>query len=127
MCEMENHLETNSKYPICYLPHHAVYKETSTTTKLRVVLDGSCKTSSGISLNDTLMVGPTIQDDLFSILVRFRIFRFGLVADIAMMYRQVQIEPAQTSLQCILWRDSVNEPIKTFRLLLHMALHQRHF
>ncbi|XP_018316822.1 uncharacterized protein [Mycetomoellerius zeteki] len=33
-----------------YLPHHPVFKETSTSTKLRVVFDGSCKTTSGISL-----------------------------------------------------------------------------
>ncbi|XP_011858863.1 PREDICTED: uncharacterized protein LOC105556386 [Vollenhovia emeryi] len=51
-----------------YLPHHAVFKHTSTTTKLRVVFDASCKTESGRSLNDALLVGPIIQQDLFSIL-----------------------------------------------------------
>lgn len=41
----------------CYLPHHPVVKEASTTTKVRVVFDASCKTSSGVSLNDMLLVG----------------------------------------------------------------------
>jgi hypothetical protein len=35
-----------------YLPHHPVFKETSSTTKTRVVFDGGAKTSNGLSLND---------------------------------------------------------------------------
>ena len=49
-----------------YLPHHAVIKRSSSTTQLRVVFDGSLKSATGLSLNDVLMVGPTIQNDLFS-------------------------------------------------------------
>ncbi|XP_046629983.1 uncharacterized protein LOC124310217 [Neodiprion virginianus] len=44
----------------CFLPHHGVLKEQSTTTKLRVVFNGSCNTSSGVSLNGILHVGPKI-------------------------------------------------------------------
>ncbi|XP_046976528.1 uncharacterized protein LOC124542643 [Vanessa cardui] len=51
-----------------YLPHHPVFKENSETTKIRVVLDASARTSSsGVSVNDLQMVGPQIQDSLFSI------------------------------------------------------------
>ncbi|XP_055584771.1 uncharacterized protein LOC129737635 [Uranotaenia lowii] len=49
-----------------YMPHHPVQKPDSTTTKLRVVFDASCRTSTGISLNDALMVGPVVQDDLLT-------------------------------------------------------------
>lgn len=54
-----------------YLPHHCVMKETNTTTKLRVVFDASCKTSSGYSLNDVLLIGSVLQQELISILIRF--------------------------------------------------------
>ncbi|XP_018374271.1 PREDICTED: uncharacterized protein LOC108768369 [Trachymyrmex cornetzi] len=108
---------TKSNDEIYYLPHHAVCKETRTTTKLRVVFDGSCKSSTGVSLNDALIVGPTIQADLFSILLRFRMFKYALTADIKQMYRQVLINSDQTSLQRIFWRDSMDEPIRTFELL----------
>jgi len=34
---------------------------------LRVVFDASSKSASGISLNDILMIGPILQQDLFNI------------------------------------------------------------
>ncbi|XP_058816978.1 uncharacterized protein LOC131680277 [Topomyia yanbarensis] len=61
MVEVVNETSSGIEY---YLPHHAVLKPDSTTTKLRVVFDASCKTSTGVSLNDALMVGPVVQDDL---------------------------------------------------------------
>ncbi|MEL7079729.1 MAG: hypothetical protein AAGM46_28255, partial [Cyanobacteria bacterium J06582_2] len=45
-----------------YLPHHCVFKD-STTTKLRVVFDASSKSPNGKSLNDCLLLGPRLQDD----------------------------------------------------------------
>jgi hypothetical protein len=53
---------------IFYLAHHAVYKD-STTTPLRVVFDGSMKTTSGVSLNDQLLVGPTVYSPLNDVLI----------------------------------------------------------
>lgn len=54
---------------IVYLPHHGVVKESSSTTKLRVVFDASNKCSTDISLNDRLMTGPILQDSLIQILL----------------------------------------------------------
>ena len=76
-----------------YLPHYAVFKEASTTTKLCVVSDASAKTSTGSSLNDLLMVGPVIQSSLFDILIRFRFHFVAFSADVAKMYRQVMLAP----------------------------------
>jgi len=47
-----------------YIPHLAVIKKDSETTKLRVVFDASCKTTSGHSLNDFFKIGPNLQKDL---------------------------------------------------------------
>ncbi|CAK9798625.1 hypothetical protein ANTPLA_LOCUS1703 [Anthophora plagiata] len=98
-----------------YLPHHAVIKPSSTTTKVRVVFDGSAKSSSGLSLNDTLMTGPTIQDDLFALLLRFRIHLYVLTGDIEKMYRQVLVRPEDRRYQRILWRNQQNK-LTTFEL-----------
>lgn len=63
----------STEHPQVFLPHHPIIRNESSTTKIRVVFDASAKTSTNISLNETLMVGPTIQDDLRRILMRFRI------------------------------------------------------
>lgn len=99
-----------------YLPHHAVFKESSSTTKLRVVFDGSAKTSTGNSLNDVLSVGPVVQEDLFSILTRFRKHQYVITADIEKMYRQINIDPKQRDVQRILWRFNSDDDIKEYRL-----------
>jgi hypothetical protein len=99
-----------------YLPHHPVFKETSSTTRTRVVFDGGAKTSNGLSLNDTLQVGATVQQDLYSIILRFRTHQVCFTADIAKMYRQIVVHPQDRDLQRILWRYSTEEPIQEYRL-----------
>ncbi|KAH8250449.1 hypothetical protein KR032_000236, partial [Drosophila birchii] len=47
-----------------YLPHHAVVKPESTTTKVRVVFNASSRSANGIILNDILFAGPVLQSDL---------------------------------------------------------------
>ncbi|XP_044312490.1 uncharacterized protein LOC123037080 [Drosophila rhopaloa] len=102
--------------PHYYIPHHCVFKLNSTSTKLRVVFDASCPTSTYKSLNDTLLVGPTIQPDLFTILLRFRTHRYVLTADVVKMYRQVLIDPSHRKFQYILWRSSNDQEIRTYQL-----------
>lgn len=72
--------------PSYYISYHAVLKEDSNTIKLRVVFDASCKTRIGVSLNDCINVGLTIQGDLFDIILRLRQHQFAMSADIAKMY-----------------------------------------
>ncbi|GFV49633.1 DUF1758 domain-containing protein [Trichonephila clavipes] len=74
-----------------YLPHHGVVRDTSCTTKLRVVFDASSKTSSGLSLNDVLMVGPRVQPELLPILIQFRIFSVAICADVEKMFHQIKV------------------------------------
>ena len=61
----------NSQHEVFYLPMHAVRKESSSTTKIRAVFDASGKSSSGVSLNDTLLVGPTVHSSLIDVLLSF--------------------------------------------------------
>ncbi|XP_062713683.1 uncharacterized protein LOC134290538 [Aedes albopictus] len=100
----------------CYLPHHPVVKETSTTTKVRVVFNASSKTSTRVTLNDALLVGPIIRDDLRSIIMRSRTKQVMLVADVEKMFRQIWVDEEDRTLQSILWRSSPEEESSTFEL-----------
>ncbi|XP_043866487.1 uncharacterized protein LOC122757666 [Drosophila mojavensis] len=99
-----------------FLPHHCVLKDDSTTTKLRVVFDGSASTTTGHSLNDILMSGPVIQPKLVDILLRFRSYPVALTGDICKMYRCVKVPEPDSYLQCILWRNSPDDELEVFRL-----------
>lgn len=99
-----------------YLPHHAVINENSSTTKVRVVFDGSSPTDTGISLNELQYVGPPLQEDLVSILLRFRLYNIVFCADIAQMYRQVWVAPHQRHLQRILWRSNNSDQVRIYNL-----------
>ncbi|GFT08341.1 integrase catalytic domain-containing protein [Trichonephila clavipes] len=90
--------------------------DTSCTTKLRVVFDASSKTSSGLSLNDLLMVGPRMQPELFPVFIQFRIFSVAICADAEKMFRQIKVHEEDVDWQRILWRDSPTEPIREYRL-----------
>lgn len=65
-----------------YLPHHAVVRNDKETTRTRIVYDASCKGTNNVSLNDELLVGPQLQEDLRSIVMRWRMKRVCFVADI---------------------------------------------
>lgn len=100
-----------------YLPHHAVFKDTSSGSKIRVVFNASHRTSSGQSLNDLLLPGPKQQLELWLVLTRWRFYRYAFTADIIKMFRQIRIHPEDTHLQRILWRPDPTASIQDFRLL----------
>ena len=98
-----------------YLPHHCVLKESSTITKLRVIFDASAKTS-GVSLIYNLMLGPKFQKDLFDILIRFRFHKVILLADIAKIYRQINLDKEDEDFHRMLWKESPSPPLKHYRM-----------
>lgn len=62
------------------------------------------------------MVGPTIQENLMDIIIRFRQYKYALTADIVKMYRQVMLKQEDRKLQRILWRWDRKKPIQIFEL-----------
>lgn len=94
-----------------YLPHHVILRELSTTTRLRV-FDASAKTTSGVSLNDTLMIGANLQDNIINIILRFRLPAIAITIDLQKMYRQMVMHRDDRDCQRILWRFSPDDPVE---------------
>ena len=62
------------------------------------------------------MIGPTFQQNLFSIIVRFRTYQIAFTADIERIYRQIRVHSMDTKLQRILRRVLSYTPIQTYEL-----------
>lgn len=104
---------TSGKYII---PHHAVVKKINNKIKIRVVFDASARTSSGKSLNDLLFTGQKLQCDIMDLLIRCRLHKYMFTADIAKMYRQINLSSADQKYQHILWRNDPAEPLQEYAL-----------
>jgi len=105
-----------SNQAVCYLPHHGVLRDSSVTTKLRVVFNGSQRTHTGESLNTNLLVGANLLPTLADVLLRWRWHRFVFIADIEKMYRQIMMHPDDRDYQRILWRHQASDAIREYRL-----------
>ncbi|XP_076655135.1 uncharacterized protein LOC143360306 [Halictus rubicundus] len=99
-----------------YLPHHGVMRESSTTTKLRVVFNGSKASSNGKSLNEFLLRGPNLLPNLADILLRWRRYALVFTADIEKMYRQIIVHPDDRKWQRILWRPAGKSSVVDYDL-----------
>ena len=91
-------------------------KESSSTTKLRVVFDGSAASSTGVSLNSALQVGPQLQPTLGTIIMKFRTYPVALSADISKMYRAIELSPKDRDLHRFLWRPTPDVPVQIYRM-----------
>ena len=73
-----------------YIPHHEVLTPEEATRKLRIVFDVSAKTiKKNQSLNEILHRGPVILEDICGLLLRFRLHKVALVADVEKAFVQL--------------------------------------
>lgn len=101
---------------VFYLPIHAVVKASSTTTKLRAVFDASAKSSTGVSLNDHLLVGPTVHAPLVDVLLRFRQHRVAIITDVSKMYRAIRLTDQDRDLHRFVWRSDCSDVVQDYRM-----------
>lgn len=103
---------------IHYLPHHAIIRQDSSTTKLRIVYDGSAKLNSGdCALNDCLQVGPNFVPKLLDILIQFRSHPVALTADIEKAFLMIGISKVDQDALHFLW---VKDPTNCTSKVMHL-------
>ena len=80
-------MEKIDKSDVYYLPHSAVFHN----NKIRIVFNASMKSYNGLALNDTLYVGQKLQQDIISVITRWRFYKVVFTCDIVKMFRQIII------------------------------------
>ncbi|XP_066916600.1 uncharacterized protein [Clytia hemisphaerica] len=99
-----------------YLPHHCVIREERETTKMRIVFDASCQSNDNPSLNQCLETGPSLNPELFDILLRFRLFPIALVSDIEKAFHMISVRPEDRDVLRFVWFDPKdNNKLVTYR------------
>ena len=103
-----------------YIPHHGVYHKKK-PGKIRVVFDCSA-VCDGQSLNQQLLQGPDLTNNLTGVLCRFRQERIAFMCDIQAMFHQVKVDVEHRNLLRFLWWDDPEmkrDPVE-FRMTVHL-------
>ena len=104
---VRNSQETTKKH---YVPHHVVITPSKAMTKICIVYDGSEKTKKEAkSLNECLLRGPVILEDLCGLLLHFRLERIALLADFEKAFLQVGLQPSEQGVTRFRWLKDISK------------------
>ncbi len=99
-----------------YIPHHGIYHPKK-PDKLQVVFDCSA-TFKGTSLNEHLLPGPDMINNLTGVLVRFRRHPIAVTCDVEKMFHQFRVqEKDRDYLHFLWWKDGDrNSVLQDYRI-----------
>ncbi|XP_068716993.1 uncharacterized protein [Montipora capricornis] len=105
---------------VWYLPHHPVLNANK-PGKVRVVFDCAAK-YRGTSLNDQLLQGPDLTNNLVGVLTRFRQEPVALMADVESMFHQVRVSPNYCYYIRLLWwpNNDLNSEPEEYQMMVHL-------
>ncbi|XP_042073472.1 uncharacterized protein LOC121813652 [Haplochromis burtoni] len=103
-----------------YIPHHGIYHPKK-PERLRVVFDCSAR-HKGTCLNDHLLNGPDMINNLTGVLVRFRQHRVALMCDIEKMFHQFKVNTNDRDYLRFLWwkGGDMSKPPQAYRMAVHL-------
>ena len=103
-----------------YILHHGVYHPKK-LGKIRVVFDCSAKFKEA-SLNQNLMSGPDLANQIVGVLTRFHEEPVVIMSDIESMFHQVMLPREDRSLLRFLWWEDhdINGSAKDFEICVYV-------
>ena len=63
-----------------------------------------------------MSTGPKLQKDIYDIILKWRLWKYVVTADVEKMYRQIKVAEKDQGYQHILWRENRKEAIKEYKL-----------
>lgn len=103
-----------------YLPIFGVFNPKK-PDKIRCVFDSSAKFEN-VSLNDVLLTGPDLCNNLLGVLMRFRKEPVGIMADIQQMFYSFYVEERHRNFLLFLWYqdNDPQKPMVDYRMTVHV-------
>ncbi|GFS69144.1 integrase catalytic domain-containing protein [Trichonephila clavipes] len=91
-----------------YLPHHAVIRSDKTTSRIRIVFDGSAHENGQSSLNQSLYTGPNLHPNILELLLCFRKSPVAFTADVKSAFLQIELDFRGRDFTRFFWTDNLN-------------------
>ncbi|XP_046577994.1 uncharacterized protein LOC124285766 [Haliotis rubra] len=103
-----------------FIPHHGVYHPRK-PDKIRVVFDCAAK-YQGVSLNDVLLQGPDLTNNLTGVLIKFRQGPVAIIGGVEAMYYQVNVHKEDKDFQRFYWwnNSDYNQKPEVYRMRVHL-------
>jgi hypothetical protein len=105
---------------VWYLPIFGVFHPKK-LDKIRVVFDSAAK-YQGLSLNDVLLTGPDLTNNLAAVLTNFRRERFAAMADVEQMFFNFEVHAEHRNfLRFLRFQDNdLTKPLIEYRMRVHV-------
>jgi len=102
-----------------YIPHHGVYHPKK--HKIRVVFDCSAR-FRGTSLNDHLLSGPDLTNNLVGVLRRFKKYPYAITCDVEKMFHRFIVRENDRDYLYFLWwpNGDVKKEPKEYGMKVHL-------